>query len=80
MSHNGDELTLDGFIGGLKDVGMECSVAESAEIFKAFDHKGDGFLDMTEFLLQLRLLSVVFINLRSNIFRANDLNYVTIVC
>lgn len=49
------QLSLEEFIKGLNDTGMECSSEESADIFNEFDTDGSGSIDMTEFLIKLRV-------------------------
>lgn len=56
---NGDELSRNGFIEALQDIQMDCTEDEAAEIFTAFDTNGNGHINMHEFLLQLRLMSLV---------------------
>ncbi|KAJ6643004.1 Calcyphosin-like protein [Pseudolycoriella hygida] len=48
------QLSLEEFIKGLKDTGMDCSEEESTDIFNEFDTDGSGTIDMSEFLIQLR--------------------------
>lgn len=49
------QLSLEEFIKGLSDTGMECSDEEATELFNEFDSDGSGTIDMTEFLIQLRV-------------------------
>lgn len=49
------QLSLEEFIKGLSDTGMDCSQEEATEVFNAFDTDGSGTIDMTEFLIQLRV-------------------------
>jgi len=59
LADNGDKLSLDGFVKGLQDVKMDCSDDEAADIFRSFDADGSGYIDMKEFLLELRVLSLM---------------------
>jgi len=59
LADNGDKLSLDGFVKGLQDVKMECTDEEAADIFRSFDADGSGYIDMKEFLLELRVLSLM---------------------
>lgn len=49
------QLSLEEFIKGLHDTGMDCRDDEATNIFNAFDTDGSGTIDMTEFLIQLRV-------------------------
>lgn len=49
------QLSLEEFIKGLNDSGMDCTDEESTAIFNEFDTDGSGGIDMTEFLIQLRV-------------------------
>lgn len=53
------QLSLEEFIKGLSDTGMECSDEETTELFNEFDADGSGTIDMSEFLIQLRVSLVV---------------------
>lgn len=64
MAGNGDRLSLDGFVKALQDVKIGCTDEEATEIFRAFDADGKGYIDMKEFLFELRLLSLVNIKLK----------------
>lgn len=61
MAGNGEQLTRDQFVEALQDIKMECTQEEAAEIFIAFDTEGKGYIDMKEFLFQLRVMSLVSI-------------------
>lgn len=52
------QLSLEEFIKGLDDTGMDCTVEESTDIFNEFDTDGSGSIDMSEFLIQLRVCIV----------------------
>lgn len=49
------QLSLEEFVKGLDDTGMDCSTEESTDIFNEFDTDGSGTIDMSEFLIQLRV-------------------------
>lgn len=53
------QLSLEEFTKGLDDTGMDCSAEESTDIFNEFDADGSGTIDMSEFLVQLRVRSAV---------------------
>lgn len=55
----GEKLTRDEFVEALQDIKMDCTQEEAAEIFAAFDTDGKGYIDMKEFLFQLRVMSLV---------------------
>lgn len=71
MAGHGDKLSRHAFIQALHDIKMDCTEEEAAEIFAAFDTEGNGFIDMKEFLFQLRLLSLV-----SNHCRVDRCNFI----
>lgn len=50
-----NDLSLEEFVKGLKDTGMDISEEESEEVFKEVDVDGSGSLNMTEFLVALRV-------------------------
>lgn len=49
------QLSLEEFIKGLHDTGMECSDEEATDLFNEFDADGSGSINMSEFLIQLRV-------------------------
>lgn len=49
------QLSMEEFVKGLSDTGMDCSDEESTDIFNDFDTDGSGTIDMSEFLIQLRV-------------------------
>lgn len=56
IDDNGDKsLSLDEFVKGLADSGLEVSEDEAIEIFNKFDSDGSGTINMTEFLLGIRV-------------------------
>lgn len=56
IDDNGDKsLSLDEFVKGLADSGLEVSDDEAVEIFNKFDSDGSGTINMTEFLLGIRV-------------------------
>lgn len=66
LAGNGDKLSRDGFVNALDDIKMECTDEDADEIFTAFDIDGKGYIDMKEFLSQLRLMSSVSIQCRTD--------------
>lgn len=59
MVGHGEKLSRDEFVEALQDIKMDCTQEEAAEIFSAFDTDGKGYIDMKEFLFQLRVMSLV---------------------
>jgi len=57
LAGHGDKLSINGFVKGLQDVDAGCTDDEASEIFRAFDTDGKGYIDMKEFLSELRQLS-----------------------
>lgn len=56
IDDNGDKtLNLEEFIKGLHDTGLEVSEEEGQEIFNRFDADGSGGINMTEFLIGIRV-------------------------
>lgn len=50
-----NDLSLEEFIKGVKDTGMDISDEEAEEVFKEMDVDGSGLLNMNEFLVALRV-------------------------
>lgn len=60
MDDDGNKaLNLEEFTKGIHDVGLDCSDDEIQEIFQRFDVDGNGSVNMTEFLLALRVSFVL---------------------
>lgn len=56
IDDNGDKaLSLEEFTKGLQDSGLEVSDDEAQEIFTQFDSDGSGSINMTEFLIGIRV-------------------------
>ena len=56
IDDNGDKtLDLEEFTKGLKDTGLEVTNEEAEEIFNKFDADGSGNINMTEFLVGVRV-------------------------
>lgn len=56
IDDNGDKtLSLEEFAKGLRDSGLEVDDAEAEEIFNTFDTDGSGSINMTEFLIGIRV-------------------------
>lgn len=56
IDDNGDKnLDLEEFTKGLADTGLEVEKSEAQEIFNQFDTDGSGTINMTEFLLGIRV-------------------------
>lgn len=56
IDDNGDkQLSLEEFSKGLVDSGMEVSNEEAEELFNKFDTDGSGGINMTEFLMAIRV-------------------------
>jgi len=72
LANHGDKLSLDAFVKGLNDVKMECSDEEAADIFRAFDRNGTGYIDMKEFLSELRVLSLMREAIIDKCFKKSD--------
>lgn len=58
MAENGDKVSLEAFVKGLKDVEMG-SAEDATRIFSAFENHFTGHIDMKEFLFDIRNLSKV---------------------
>jgi len=74
LADHGDKLSLNGFMMGLKDIKMDCSEEEASEIFRAFDVDGKGYIDMKEFMLELRVLSLMREAMIDKCFQKSDKN------
>lgn len=56
IDDNGDKsLSLEEFTKGLNDTGLDVGDDEAQEIFNQFDTDGSGTINMTEFLLGIRV-------------------------
>lgn len=56
MDEDGNrKLNLEGFISGLRGIGLEITDHEAKDMFEIFDTDGTGSLNMEEFLEQLRV-------------------------
>jgi hypothetical protein len=56
IDDNGDKnLDLEEFTKGLRDSGLQVDHAEAEEIFKKFDTDGSGGINMSEFLIGIRV-------------------------
>lgn len=56
IDDNGDKnLSLEEFTKGLHDTGLKVSNEEAEEIFNKFDTDGSGNINMTEFLIGIRV-------------------------
>lgn len=49
------ELSLEEFTKGLRDTGLDLSDEDAEAVFAEFDTDGSGCLNMTEFLIALRV-------------------------
>lgn len=58
LADHGDKVSLQAFIKGLHDIQMG-SVDEATKIFKAFDTDFTGYINMKEFLFDVRYLTQV---------------------
>ena len=60
IDDNGDKsLNLEEFTKGLSDTGLDVSDEEAQEIFNQFDTDGSGTINMTEFLLGIRVRNFI---------------------
>jgi Ca2+-binding EF-hand superfamily protein len=56
IDDNGDKsLSLEEFTKGLADSGVEVDDSEAEEIFNQFDTDGSGSINMTEFIIGIRV-------------------------
>lgn len=56
IDDNGDKnLSVEEFTKGLSDTGLDVGDEEAQEIFNQFDTDGSGSINMTEFLLGIRV-------------------------
>lgn len=62
IDDNGDkQLNLEEFTKGLHDTGLDVDGSEAQEIFNQFDADGSGAINMTEFLLGIRVRPAVMV-------------------
>lgn len=56
IDDNGDKnLSFEEFAKGLRDTGLDVDDSEAKEIFEQFDSDGSGEINMTEFLVGIRV-------------------------
>lgn len=56
MDHAGEQnLNLEDFMKGLYDNGLTLTHEEAAEVFNKFDTDGSGFINISEFLIGIRV-------------------------
>lgn len=61
IDDNGDKaLSAEEFTKGLHDTGLDVDDDEALEIFNQFDSDGSGTINMTEFLLGIRVRTGVW--------------------
>lgn len=52
---NSNDLNLEEFVKGVKDTGLDITDEEAEELFNEVDVDGSGCINMTEFLVALRV-------------------------
>lgn len=58
LADHGDKVSLEAFVKGLHDIEMG-SVQDAARIFRAFETDSSGYINMKEFLFDIRYLTQV---------------------
>lgn len=84
IDDNGDKsLSLDEFTKGLADSGLDVGDDEAEEIFNKFDADGSGTINMTEFLIGIRVcvgLTFLSLKLEFKLSNYNVYDYCSLTC
>ncbi|XP_037032742.1 calcyphosin-like protein [Bradysia coprophila] len=73
LAHHGDKVSLEAFVKGLHDIEMG-SVLEATRIFNAFQTDSTGYINMKEFLFDIRFLSQMREGIINRCFQTVDKN------
>jgi len=73
LADHGDKVSLAAFVKGLHDIEMG-SVEEATRIFRAFESDFTGYIDMKEFLFDIRFLSKMREQIINRCFQTTDKN------